>query len=160
MSDINEGINTPDDIASIILDAKKYGFTGFGGDCGEAAIAINHILFNNKGKIVGVFNKSLFEHNRYVGHFAVEFQDVFWDSDARPKDFDDIESWGMLDPDDTDYIEFAEQNNFEWTDATASETVAWLFDNDEEVLKYCQHGKLKIFKMALQRAVKDAISKI
>ncbi len=141
------------DISRIIQSAKKYGLSGFGGDCGEAAIAINHVLFKDKGKIVGVFNKAFYDHERYIGHFAVDVKGVFWDADGNPKTFDEIESWGMLDSDDSEYADAAEELGVVWNEETAGETVAWAFHNDEEVLKHSNRGKLDQFVAALRKAL-------
>ena len=40
-------------IARIILAARSDGFQGFGGACGEAAVAINRVLFDGRAEIVG-----------------------------------------------------------------------------------------------------------
>jgi hypothetical protein len=37
-----------------------------------------------------------------VGHVAVEYGDMYWDAEGQ-KNWEDIESWGMLDEEDPDY---------------------------------------------------------
>lgn len=114
-------------IAEKIKLLKLFGFAGF---CGNAAIQINQKIFNNQGKYVAAVNKFLWRnHNRAVGHVAVEYNGNFWDSDARPKKQEEIESWGMLDPEDSDYSEYEG-----WTEKTAYE-VDWLEDLTEEEVK-------------------------
>lgn len=89
------------DIASRVLQiANLY---GFGGECAETAIAINDVLFNGEGRIVAAVNKWLWEsERRMVGHVAVEYGDMYWDAEGQ-KNWEDIESWGMLDEEDPDY---------------------------------------------------------
>jgi hypothetical protein len=99
----------------ISLILKKANMYGFGGECAETAIAINDVLFNGKGKIVAAVNKWLWENEeRIVGHVAVEWNGTYWDSEGE-KEWEDIESWGMLDPDDEDYDfgDDKEQNAYE-----------------------------------------------
>ena len=139
-------------VARIIEAACENGFSGFGGDCGEAALAINQVLFDGHGQVVGVFNKALYDHGHYIGHFAVEYNGIFWDADATPKSFDEIESWGMLDTQDIYYVEMASKHGIEWNDNTASETTAWAFHTDEEVTQHMKCGKLEDFIAALNTA--------
>ena len=102
------------------------GLNGFGGACLDAALAINAKVFGGKGKIVGVANSFWLERGRFLGHVAVLYRGRYWDVDARPdgpypdgKDWEDIESWGMLDPHDSEYYAFG------WDDVEA-ETVTRL----------------------------------
>jgi len=96
---------------------------GFGGFCGDAAIKINNKVFDGKGRYVIAANKFIWEkHHSVVGHVAVEHSGVYWDSDAEPKDREDIESWGMVDPEDPDYMDLDG-----WTEEAAYE-VEWLED--------------------------------
>lgn len=71
---------------------------GFGGNCLAAAIAINRVEFNNEGKIVAAVNRAMWnDRNRFLGHVAVEHEGKYYDWDFEPKDWEEIESWGMLD---------------------------------------------------------------
>lgn len=106
-------------------------FTGFGGRCGQAAVAINRAVFGGRGKLVGAFNEAFYEAGRLTGHVAVFYQGSYWDSDARPKSFDEIESWGMLDTSDPDYEEFAIEKGIEWNDETASKVARFEMTEDE-----------------------------
>jgi len=100
---------------------------GFGGFCGDAAIKINNKVFDGKGRYVIAANKFIWEkHHSVVGHVAVEHNGVYWDSDAEPKDREDIESWGMVDPEDPDYMDLDG-----WTEEAAYE-VEWLEDLTKE----------------------------
>ena len=117
-----------DDISEKI---QSLGLEGFGGYCGDAAIKINNKVFGGKGRYVIAANKFIWEkHKSVVGHAAVEYNDVYWDTDAEPKEKEDIESWGMVDPEDPDYLELEG-----WNEEAAYE-VEWLEDLTEaEVLE-------------------------
>lgn len=124
-----EGIDmSDDDISEKIRSLKIYGFGGF---CGDAAVHINKQVFNNKGTYVIAANKFLWETaQRVVGHVAVEYNGVYWDSDAEPKEQEDIESWGMVDPEDPEYMDLDG-----WTEEAAYE-VEWMDDlSEQEVME-------------------------
>ena len=114
---------TEEDIEDILDIAQDEGFIGFGGRCGLAAIAINRVLFGGKAKIVGVFNKTFEEHGNSIGHIAVLHDDIYWDADGQAKELSDIESFGMLDPEDPDYQEAAEALGFEYDEDVAYEVI-------------------------------------
>lgn len=93
---------------SIIQEANKLGFNGFSGYCGQAALLINECLFDNSQNIFAAFNQSLEEQNHHIGHVAclIDLPDGSYfilDADAQLKSIEDIEHWGMLDSEDTDY---------------------------------------------------------
>jgi hypothetical protein len=91
------------DIAFQILEKAK--IKGFSGTCAEAAAAINNILFDGEGTLVAAVNKHLWEKDgRMTGHVAVHYKPAgsYWDAEGE-KDWEEIESWGMLDPEDPDY---------------------------------------------------------
>lgn len=140
-------------IARVIKAARAFGFNGFGGACGEAAIAINHVMFAGQGEIVGVFNRAFLEHDHAIGHIAVSYNGTIWDADGLPKTLDDIEHWGSLDPEDSDYRELADDYGVAWNDDTASDVEIVAFDSDEEVLQHCVTGHLEEFEMALRKAM-------
>jgi hypothetical protein len=126
-----ENLNT---IANKIRQAN---LQGFGGDCPEAAIFINKNIFQNRGKIVGAFNRAFLEYGQDpIGHVAVLYNGNYWDADAKPKHLDEIESWGMLDPTDLDYKEKADEYGFDWNDATASEVIITSFNSDQALLDF------------------------
>lgn len=112
---------TTTQIRRILEAAVHDGFHGFSGMCGQAAVAIDRILLNGRGEIVGAFNIAFLARERHIGHVAVAWNGRYWDADGRPKDVDDILSWGMLDPEDPDYIEEARLFGFEWTEEAAEE---------------------------------------
>jgi len=126
-----ENLNT---IANKIRQAN---LQGFGGDCPEAAIFINKNIFQNRGKIVGAFNRAFLEYGQDpIGHVAVLYNGNYWDADAKPKHLDEIESWGMLDPTDLDYKEKADEYGFDWNDDTASEVIITSFNSDQALLDF------------------------
>jgi hypothetical protein len=89
-----------DHINSVLSRAKMHGFSG---ECAEAAVAINEVLFNREGTIVAAVNKWLYENEeRFVGHVAVEWNGRYWDAEGE-KDWEEIESWGMADELDYDF---------------------------------------------------------
>lgn len=82
---------------------RQLHLNGFGGACFAAGKTINQKVFHGKGKLVGAANTFWLKRGRFLGHVAVLYRGHYWDSDARPKSFDDIEEFGMLDPDDPAY---------------------------------------------------------
>lgn len=121
-----------DRISSSIRNLNLHGFSG---DCPEAAILINQKVFQNKGKLIGAFNKAMLEYGQHpLGHVAVLYNGNYWDADAKPKSIDEIESWGMLDPTDPDYEELADEYEFEWNDDTASAVEVIEFANPRQLL--------------------------
>lgn len=123
-----------DDISAILLRAKELGFQGFGGACGEAAIAINRVIFGGAGTLVGAFNEAFLEHGRAIGHVAVLLGGRYWDADGEPKELEDVESWGMLDPVDEDHAEEAERLGFAWDEDAAYAVSMVEFEGESEVM--------------------------
>lgn len=129
-----------DDIARIISLAGDDGFSGFAGNCALAAVAIKRAFFPTAGRLQACFNEAFLDKGCHIGHVFVAVRDPatgiesYWDADGKPKDYNLVESWGMLDVSDDDLQEQAEEFGIEWTDE-AAETVALVeFDSDEEAL--------------------------
>jgi hypothetical protein len=78
---------------------------GFSGRCGRVAIAINSILFDNKGRYVVATNPAINKHRGqlFMGHVVVEWKKRLFDATGVINDEDTIESWGMVDHTDPDY---------------------------------------------------------
>lgn len=118
---------TPDEMADaineIIADACDNGFSGWGGGCWSAAVAINRILFESRGTVVTALNAPFAAAGRRIGHCAVLVGETYWDADGKPKSFEDVESWGMLDHSDTDWIKAAKRLQVTWNDEAANEVV-------------------------------------
>lgn len=145
-------------VARIIRAARSEGFEGFGGACGEAAVALNRVLFDGRAEIVGVFNEAFFDRGRLIGHVAVRIGDVYWDADASPKTLDDIEHWGSLDPHDVDYAEQASEAGIGWDETAATEIVTVAFDSDREVLQHFDTGLIPALTTALETAKAAVLS--
>ncbi len=112
---------TNDEIGQTICAAR---LEGFGGRCYAAAVVLNAEVFAGKGTLVGAFNRAFQESGgHYFGHVAVLFHGVYWDADGRPKPWDEIESWGMLDAQDSEYKTLAEETGFTWDEAVAGEII-------------------------------------
>lgn len=128
-----------DSITRILAAARDAGLQGFAGNCGIAAVAINRVLFDGQGRIIAAFNEPFFDHGRCIGHIVVEQPGtnppVYWDSDALPKDWEQVESWGVLDDSDPDYIEQARALGFDLAHASADEVACIHLENEKEVLQ-------------------------
>lgn len=139
-------------IRQVISLAREYGLQGFGGTCGEAAVAINRALFDGRGTLVGAFNEAFLDRDRLLGHVAVKVDDAYWDADGRPKTLDEIEAWGMLDPGDLDHREQAAALGVAWDDDAAESVACVEFDDEEEVLARFGRERLDAFLDAVDRA--------
>ena len=143
-------------IREAIAAARELGLEGFGGSCGEAAVAINRVLFDGRGTLVGAFNEAFLDHGRLLGHVAVLVDGTYWDADGRPKPLDEVESWGMLDPHDPDHAACAAEAGIAWDDDTASQVAVVEFDGEDEVLERFGASHLGRFLDALEGAVAAA----
>ena len=132
--------------------AADAGFYGFSGRCGQAAVAINRVLLDGQGTLVGAFNAAFYAKGRLIGHVAVLVGDRYWDSDARPKSADEILSWGMLDPDDPDYVALAEHFGLTW-DEDVAEDVTFVTLSEAEALAAWGAGSLDVLEAQLAAAL-------
>lgn len=78
---------------------------GFGGRCGRVAIAINRVVFNDKGRYVIATNPHISKHRGrlFMGHVVVEWKGRLFDATGGINDEHDVEAWGMVDHNDSDY---------------------------------------------------------
>lgn len=78
---------------------------GFSGRCGRVAIAINRVLFDNKGRYVVATNPAINKQRGrlFMGHVVVEWKKRLFDATGVINDEDTVESWGMVDHTDPDY---------------------------------------------------------
>jgi len=84
-----------------LAEAKRQGLRMGGGDCGYSAVAINRELFKGQGTYVAAYNTALMaKTGDFAGHLVVRFEDQLWDAEGTHA-AEDIEAWGMLDPEDT-----------------------------------------------------------
>ena len=146
-----------DALKKIMKSARTAGFHGVAGECGEAAVVIKWILFGGDAKIVAGLNDAFAEHGQYVGHYAVaipdeEFGQVFVDDRGIPFGADDLEAWGMLAPDDSDWADRATEMGFEFTDEVAGTASLYEYDSDREVLEQMPGSGLQQKARLLGRA--------
>jgi hypothetical protein len=78
---------------------------GFSGRCGRVAIAINRVVFDDKGRYVVATNPTISEHfdRMFMGHVVVEWKGRLFDATGIIDDEHTVESWGMVDHTDPDY---------------------------------------------------------
>jgi hypothetical protein len=134
-----------DHVLKVLVRAKIY---GFGGECAEAAIAINDVLFNEEGRLVAAINKWIWDNEkRIVGHVAVEVGNDYWDANGK-KSWEEIESWGMLDENDPDYNlgDNPEENAF---------AVEKIYPSKEDLIDMFGGCNLKSFIRTLEEADKE-----
>jgi len=75
---------------------EKYQGSGFSGDCGNFAIALNHHL-GNIGKYFAGINTKLWDLNVYfLGHVALKVNGVLYDING-VLDEEVLKSWGQVD---------------------------------------------------------------
>lgn len=122
-------------LRDILQDAR---LNGMGGHCFAMACAINNVLMNGQGQIVGSFNRAMnVRDNRLVGHVAVKLSDRYWDSDGVPKVLADIEHWGMLDPDDDEYhLSPQEADDFEIISFTQEEALMVVATSGDDIATF------------------------
>ena len=60
---------------------------GFSGRCGRVAIAINRVIFGDKGRYVVATNPAINKHRKslFIGHVAVEWKGRLFDSALEKK---------------------------------------------------------------------------
>lgn len=84
---------------------------GFGGRCGRVAIAINRVVFGDKGRYVVATNPTTSSHRGrpFIGHVVVEWKGRLFDATGIIDDEHEVESWGMIDHMDPDYDYLTEE---------------------------------------------------
>lgn len=84
---------------------------GFGGQCGRVAIAINRVVFGDKGRYVVATNPHISKHRGrlFMGHVVVEWKGRLFDATGAVDDEHGVESWGMVDHADPDYAYLTEE---------------------------------------------------
>lgn len=123
-------------VCEVARHARENGLTGFGGGCWAAAVALNRVVFGGQGSLVAGLNAPLMEGGvGAFGHAAVLFQDACWDMDGRPKEETDVEAWGMLDPEDSDYRDAAEEEGIAWGEEPAAEAGFWEFEGEPQFVE-------------------------
>jgi hypothetical protein len=105
-----------------------------GGYCYAWAAAIRRVLLP-QGRIVIAINDPIFlatKKKRLLGHAAVKFKNVFFDSEGETS-LADLKGWGMLDPKDREYALAAGVNLAKW--ATLAEKVGVYTLTEGELFK-------------------------
>lgn len=126
-------------IKSVMDLARSKGLQGMSGECGELAVAMKHVMFDGHADVVGGLNAEFEKNGLLIGHFVVQIDDeelgcINLDERGIPVSDDDVESWGMLDPEDEDWQEQARKHGFVLDENTAYESVRLAFDDDYDVL--------------------------
>lgn len=146
---------------SIVQEANKNGFHGFSGYCGQAAILINKCLFDNSQILFGVFNQSLADNEHHIGHVAclIDLPDGSYfilDADAEVKTIEDIEHWGMLDSQDSDYRQLFDQHLIEKSDINF-ECVAQFNLTEEFIKEHFDISHIKEQEHVLLQAIDNVL---
>ena len=144
-----------DDVASVIQNVDCG--DRMGGECFMWAVAIQTVLLP-KGKIVVAVNEPIWQHSKQmVGHAAVLYRGRYWDSEGET-DLDRIESWGSLDPDDSEYAERAGMTAEEWSTSDAFAESAVYEMSAKELLEYLGDSEGQWERAAeIARCFKDAV---
>jgi hypothetical protein len=124
---------TNEEIAEILAMACDHGLKGFGGHCGAAAIAINRVLFEGRGRFIIAVNDALWTARKhFAGHVVISFNGFYWDSDAKPKTLHDIDDWGDL-SEDSYYEIIAKDYGIRWTKKRSQKTALFELDGEHEL---------------------------
>lgn len=130
--------------------------TGFSGECWAAAYAINKSLFNSEMQVVAAVNEAAFVYAGVpIGHVAVHYLTDEQGSDFIDmqgfKDSELIESWGMLPPDDENYIELFQDYGAPLTEESF-EKVIWVEYSMQEVQTLVDNKTLLAYVNAFENA--------
>lgn len=80
-----------DDYWRILLCARlRYGFDGSGWRSGMAAVAINSVLFEGYGTVMGIYNQAFYDHYEKVGTIVVRVGPDCWDMRAFPRAIEEV----------------------------------------------------------------------
>lgn len=121
--------------ADIMAKAREMGLKGFGGGCFATAVVTNRVIFGGAGTLAVGLNAPLWENASHVlGHAAVLARGAFWDADGHPKSDAEVESWGMLDPEDSDCAGIFAGHGLDWSGEADSDAGIWEFDDEAEFL--------------------------
>jgi hypothetical protein len=99
---------TPERADEVIRTAQ---LDGFGGRCGRVAIAINRVVFGDKGRYVVATNPAISAHRKrlFMGHVVVDWKGHLFDATGGINDEHTVASWGMVDHTDPDYDYLTEE---------------------------------------------------
>ena len=140
--------------------ARANGLRGMGGECGELAVAMNRVLFDGNAEIVAGLNTAFLQRDYLIGHFAVQIpfgpdEVCVFDVAGEPISYDSLESWGMLDPHDSDYADRAKELGVDFGDAEAEGVEVLIFDSEEDVLTNMPGSGLDVKVNILHQAMRQ-----
>ncbi len=136
---------------SKVIERADLGDYAMGGGCFSSAVALKNTLFP-QGTIKVSVNDYLYRVNGdFVGHCFVENSGRFYDAEGE-KAFEDMESWGMLDPEDSDYIERAGVSPEKWEEVCGE--VKTFVPSPEELKSLVKTSEIK----EVERRIKKAMS--
>ena len=148
-------------IESVMALARAEGIRGMSGECGELAVAMKRVLFAGEAQIIAGLNTAFEKHGHLIGHFAVRIDDEEYgclnlDERGIPVADDNIESWGMLDENDSEVAHQAQDLGFTLTQENAYEACLLEFDDDEDVLTNMPgsglHNKVALLRLSMEKA--------
>ena len=90
----------------VLAQAARLGLPTGGGACGAVAVAINDLLFDGKGTLVGAYNAFIWQNfdEHFIGHVGVrDARGSIWDAEGAFDGVDGLEefrAWGMIGPDE------------------------------------------------------------
>lgn len=137
---------------SLILEALAVAdIDGFGGECGEAAQAINEVFFDGEGSLVLAVNKhAKSKGGPFIGHVACRGPDgCLWDCDGRIKK-EDLRGWAMLDPGWAVAEGLSEEERQDAQLREYSDEMAWKIYTDGLPNKESAESKAEVLNMALE----------
>lgn len=136
---------------------------GFGGQCGRVAIAINHVVFGDKGRYVVATNPHVNKHpawkrenkgRLFMAHVAVEWKGRLFDARGLIEDESLIEDWAIID----------EPGDYAFTDEEAQDAQLHYIDDvypnrtaQEKAIEAGTHGQcpLRDVERTLQEAMES-----
>jgi len=143
----------------VIRKAASMGFNGFGGNCFAAAVALNRVLFAGKLAYFLAVNDALYAAGRTIGHVTLFVKDAkgtrrHIDADGRIKADIDVESWGRLDVEDSDYERIAAELGVKWNEDTA-ESVALFEATETMIMQAATLQLISELELTLRRALEE-----
>ena len=133
---------TKEERLAVLAEAYDRGLRGHSGECGAAAIAMNEVLFDSKGKYVAALNMKLLRDGFVVGHIGTLHDGIIWDVEGTFEDedgFEDFLEWGIVDPEEYGLSE-SDAMDAQMLGQTKGSLLAALPDGQEE--KIARYAKI------------------
>lgn len=108
------------------------------------------------GEIIAGVNDYWLKRGRGIGHVAVKVGNAFWDSRGQISR-EDLENWGNLDPEDTDYWD-APDDRGGFGDDEAETVSVVQFDSEEELFRYFPNCEVRRLNPGWWRAMHRYVS--